>query len=405
VPTFRYRAVTVAGETVSGDLEASDQAAAVARVQAMGHYPVAAEEASAVSLAGLLTRDLLGDRVRPGELRLVTRELATLLRASLSLERSLEVLSGGTASRGSRKLMASVLEHIREGDSFADALQRHEGVFPPVYVGMVRAGEAGGALEAAVSRLADFLDRAHRMRETVKSALVYPVLLIVLSVVSVAILLGVVLPQFRPLFEGAGKTLPTGARALLAIGDGVAAYWWLGLGAAIGFGVLARHLLRRPAARLAWHKQVLRLPMLGPLAAKIELARFSRTLGTLLGNGVTLMTAMSVSVRTVSNMVVAHAIDAVAGEARAGKGLADPLARSGVFPDLAVHLIRVGEESDQLKDMLIKVAEIYEEEVGRTVERLMALLVPTLTVTIGGVVAAIIMTILSAILSVYDLAV
>jgi general secretion pathway protein F len=192
---------------------------------------------------------------------------------------------------------------------------------------------------------------------------------------------------------------------LLAVGDGVAAYWWLGLGAAIGLGVLARHLLRRPAARLAWHKQVLRLPMLGPLAAKIELARFSRTLGTLLGNGVTLMTAMSVSVRTVSNMVVAHAIDAVAGEARAGKGLADPLARSGVFPDLAVHLIRVGEESDQLKDMLIKVAEIYEEEVGRTVERLMALLVPTLTVTIGGVVAAILMTILSAILSVYDLAV
>lgn len=400
MPVYRYRAVAASGAMLVGDIEAADAASAIARLQSLGHYPIAAAEAASPLRHAWLRRDILAGRFRPRDLRLFTQQLATLLHAGVPLERALEILAGIAQRAPVRRLLDGMLADIRGGTSFADAAAQRGNVFPPVFQGMVRAGEAGGALDAVLARLAEFLESSHATRESIKSALVYPVLLLVLSAASVAVMLTMVLPQFRALFEDSGKPLPL----VLAIGSGIAQYGLLAPAVLAAIILLVRARLRRPESRRSWHRQVLRLPLMGALVAKIELARFSRTLGTLLGNGVVLLTALGISAKTVGNLAIAAAIDEVAKHVREGRGLAEPLAATGVLPRLAVDLIRVGEESDGLKDMLLKIAQIYDEEVKRTIERLMALLVPALTITIGVMVAAIITSILTGILSVYDLA-
>jgi general secretion pathway protein F len=408
MPTYRYRALAATGNLLSGSLEAPDRLAAVQRLQTLGHYPIAAEEVSegaAGSLWAWLNRDLMRRHVTRRDLRLFAQQLATLLNAGLSLERSLEILLGLADADALRTLIGALLHDIRDGVAFSDAVARRAADFPPFFVSMVRAGEAGGALETVLQRIADLLERAHELRESIKSALVYPALLMVLSMASIAILLTVVLPQFKPLFDNAGKALPLSTRLIMALGDDVARYWWVAAAAIAAAALLARAQLRKPEIRRRWHGALIRLPLLGRLIAEVETARFSRTLATLLDNGVALLAAMQVAGQTITNLVIAQAVARVSTAVREGKGLAEPLAQSGAFPRLAVHMIRVGEETGELPAMLAKIAEIYEQEVKRTVERLMALLVPALTVSMGLIVAGIIVSMLTAILSVYDLAV
>jgi general secretion pathway protein F len=403
---YRYEAVSASGELMAGEMEAETQAAVIERLQSLGHVPIRADIAARGKLARLLTRDLrLRRRRRTGNLALLTQQLATLLHAGLSLDRALELAETVATRESERQCLREVLARVRGGSSLADAMAAQPEVFPRFYIGMVRAGEMGATLDATLRHLAEFLEKSQAARQQITSALIYPMIVLATGLGSIAVLFGFVIPRFRPLFEDAGEALPLADRAVLAVADLVDNYWWAGL-VALGLAalVVARQL-RGTAARQRWDRRLLRLPLIGDLIVKAEVARFSRSLGTLLKNGVSPLPALAITQDTLSNSAVAAAVATLGDSLKQGKGLAEPLSRAKLVPALAVQLIRVGEETARLEEMLIKVAEIFDQEVTRSVERLLALLVPGITILLGIVVALVIGSILTAVLSIYELAV
>ena len=403
---FRYEAVSASGELVAGEMEAENQAAVIARLQNQGHVPIRADEASVSFLSRLMSWEFRAWKKRPvRNLALLTQQLATLLHAGLSLDRALELAQTVVAKESERECLHAVLDKVRGGSSLADAMATRSDVFPKFYVGMVRAGEAGASLDSTLRHLAEFLEKSQAARQQIVSALIYPMIVLVTGALSIAVLFGFVLPRFRPLFEEAGANLPFAAQAILAVTDVLNGYWWAILAALALIAAAIARQFRRDEARRKWDRRLLRLPLLGDLVTKAEIARFSRTLGTLLRNGVSPLAALAITQEVLSNSAVAEAVGAVADSLKQGKGLAEPLSHTTVVPILAVQLIRVGEETARLEEMLLKVAEIFDEEVRRSVERLMALLVPGITIALGVVVAVVIGSILTAVLSVYELAV
>jgi len=304
-----------------------------------------------------------------------------------------------------RACVRGLHDKISGGATLADAMAAESSAFPDFCVSMVRAGEAGGSLDAVLARLAEYLERSRAAREHIKSALVYPAIVAVICIGSIAVLLGFVVPRFRPLFDQAGTALPASASALLAASDFFADYWWLALLALAAAAAIVYRQFRNPAARKAWQRLALRLPLVGPLISKFEIVQLSRTLGTLLKNGVSLLSALAITRETTRNVVFGEAIAFVAERAQTGKGLAEPMRASGIFPALVVHLMRVGEESGRQDEMLFKLAEIYESELRQSTDRLLALIGPALTIVMGAIVAGVIGSILTAVLSIYDLAI
>jgi general secretion pathway protein F len=267
----------------------------------------------------------------------------------------------------------------------------------------VRAGEAGGSLDEVLARIAGFLDQAEALSEQVKSALIYPILVLAIAGLSIGVLLTVVLPQFTPLFEGADAELPLLTQILIGLGDFMQRYRWalaLGLIATVW---LVRRQWRRPASRARIDAWLLRLPLVGPLVAKIDTARFARTLGTLLANGVPVLSALAIVQDSLGNASLRQAVADASTGVKEGRGLAEPLGRSNLIPTLAVHLLSVGERSGRLEPMLMKIADVFDREVRGTIERLMALLVPAITIALGLIIALIIGAIMMAILSTYQL--
>lgn len=408
MPRFHFRAVAGSGEVVEGALDATNEAEVVTQLRHQGHMPLrvvpAAAGASGGSLAAWLNQPVLGRRrINRRDVAIMTRELATLLDAGLTLDQSLRLMIDLVEGEALPRLLTDLLEQVQGGSSLADALARHDDVFSQAYISMVRAGEAGGSLDEVLARLANFLDRAEALSDQVKSAMVYPILVLAIAGLSIVILLTVVLPQFTPLFEDAGAELPLLTRVLLVVGDLLQGYWWALVLAMIGAVLLVRRAWRRPASRARIDAWLLRLPLLGPLLAKIDAARLARTLGALLGNGVPLLNALAIVQDTLGNATLRQAVAEASSGAKEGRGLAEPLGASGRFPPLAVHLISVGERSGRLEPMLLKIAELFDADVRATIERLMSLLVPMMTITLGLIIALIIGAILMAILSAYQL--
>lgn len=402
---FSYKAVTPEGEAQEGNMDGLSQAAVVERLQSMGLIPIRVEESAASAVAqtnggGLFAKD----RISQDDVAVFTQEIATLLRAGLPLDRCLEILISLSANEPVRQLMSQLREDVRGGASLSTAMDARKGVFTRFYLNMIRAGEAGGALDVVLQRLTEFMERSKELRDTVKSALIYPAILVTVSVLSVAILLVWVVPQFSQMFEESGKALPLPTQVVIAAGDAVRNYWWAIVLVVVGGFAWFGKQMREPASRLRWDKRLLNLPLVGDLIAKLEVARFSRTLGTLIGNGVTLLAALSIVKETLSNTVMSQALTEVAAQLKEGKGLGKPLLETGLFPKLAVHLVMVGEETGKLQEMLIRVADIYDREVQTAVKRLLALMEPVLILGLGLVIGGIIMSILVAILSVNDLA-
>ena len=405
MPLYRYRAVSAADEVIEGEMEAHSQSAVIERLQELGHLPIRADEIAPGDRGSLLQRDLFANRkVSRRVVALITGELATMLGAGLPLDRALEILVSLADKENVAKLLVRVLDGVRGGASLADAMADQDGAFPDFYVSMVRAGEAGGTLDVVLARLATFLEKSQALTDSVRSALIYPMILLVMAGLSVVILLTLVIPEFKPLFDDAGEALPLATRVLVAVGEVFERWFWLMALVAIALVLFVRHRLANAAFRLRWDGMMLRLPLFGDLTRKIEVARFARTLGTLLGNGVALLSALTIVKDTLSNTVIGAAVEGVADRLKEGKGLAEPMATSGVFPALAVQLVRVGEETGELETMLTKVADIFDGEVGRTTQRLLSLLVPLLTIGLGLLIAAIIGSVLVAFLSVNELA-
>lgn len=402
---FRYVAVDPASQTIEGRMDAASKSAVVECLHASGHVPIRIEESGLLTLHNTDVAELFRSRrVSRRSLALVTSQLATLLHAGLALDESLAILAELMERPREKQALLTLREKISGGATLADAMAAQPQVFPGFYVSMVRAGEAGASLEAVLNRLAEFLERSEAAKEHVKSALLYPAIVAVTCCLSIAVLMMFVVPRFRPLFEQAGSALPAAARLLLAASDFINAFWWLGVLVPLILALILRWQFKPPASRARWERLFLKLPLVGDLIAKVEVVRFSRTLATLLKNGVSLLAALTITRETIGNQVFVGALNHVLDRVKSGKGLAEPLAQTKVFPALAIHLIRVGEESGRQDEMLFKIADIFETETHRTIDRMLALLGPLLTVVLGLVVAGVIGTILTAILSVYDLA-
>jgi general secretion pathway protein F len=404
MPIFQYKAVTESNEIIEGEMEAPGAAAVVERLRGLGQLPLHAREIKGNERVRRRKWELFARRVSRHDVTLITHELATLLKAGIALDRAFVILIDLCENDTSRNLLTRILGRLRGGVSLANALAEEEDTFPPYYATMVRAGEASGALDVVLGRLAEFLEKSQKLRETVKTALYYPIFLLMMAVISIVILLTIVVPQFKPLFESAGTALPVSTQILVGVGDFVRGYGWLIVLGLVAAYFLMRRYLATGEGRRRWDGFLLGLPFIGGLLTKIEVARFSRTASTLLQNGVSLLPALVIVRDILSNSIIASSIDSIAARLKEGRGLAEPLAATGLFPRLVIHLVRVGEETGQLEDMLTKLADIYDEEVGRTTARLLALLVPVLTIGMGVMVAAIIGSILTAILSVNTLA-
>jgi len=405
MPRYRYEAVDAAGDVLHDELEAASPEAAVERLRDQGFLPLSVAESRGGLLGGGLGQPLFSRRrtLSRKAVTLLTQQLSSLLHAGMPLDRALTILISVTDDPQTRPLLERVQEKVRGGASLADALEV-QGVFSRFYLNMIRAGEAGGALDVVLKRLTEFLERSQALRETVTSALIYPIILLSVSALSVIILLTFVVPQFERLFADAGKALPLATQIVIAAGDGFRHYWWVGaIVIALLTGAMRRQLIH-PESRIRWDRRFLRLPLFGDLIAKVETARMARTLGTLLGNGVSLLSALTIVRETLTNQVLVTELGTVAEHVKSGRGLADPLQETGGFPKLAVQMIRVGEETGQLQEMLLQVADTYDAEVGTAVKRMLTLLEPALILGLGVIIAGIIMSILVAILSLNELA-
>ena len=405
MPRYRYEAVDNTGEVLHDEIEAPTPEAAVERLRDQGLLPLSVNEAQSGFLRGGLGQPLFSKRraLPRKSITLLTQQLANLLHAGMPLDRALTILISVSENEQTQNLLERVQEKVRGGASLADALEA-QSAFSRFYLNMIRAGEAGGALEVVLKRLTEFLERSQALRETVTSALIYPIILLSVSALSVIILLTFVVPQFQQLFADAGKALPLATQIVIAVGDGFRHYWWVGAMLLVLLVVALRQQLSQPASRARWDRWFLRLPLFGDFIAKVETARLSRTLGTLLGNGVSLLNALTIVRETLTNQVLATALGEVAEHVKTGRGLAEPLLEAGNFPKLAVQMIRVGEETGQLQEMLLQVADTYDGEVQTAVKRMLTLLEPALILGLGVIIAGIIMSILVAILSLNELA-
>lgn len=405
MPRYRYEAVDAAGEVLRDQLEATSPEAAIERLRDQGLLPLSVAETKGGFLRGGLGQPLFSKRraLSQKTIMLLTQQLSSLLNAGMPLDRALTILNSVIDDKQSKELLDRVQEKVRGGSTLADALEA-QGAFSRFYLNMIRAGETGGALEVVLKRLTEFLERSQALRETVTSALIYPLILLSVSALSVIILLTFVVPQFQRLFADAGKALPLATQIVIAVGDGFRYYWWVGVIVILLLVAAMRQQLHQPESRMRWDRWFLRLPLLGDLIAKVETARLSRTLGTLLGNGVSLLNALTIVRETLSNRVLADALGEVAEHVKSGRGLADPLLESGNFPKLAVQMVRVGEETGQLQEMLLQVANTYDVEVQTAIKRMLTLLEPAMILGLGVIIAGIIMSILIAILSLNDLA-
>lgn len=403
MPLFRYKAADAQGGVLEGEMEARAPDSVAEHLQAQGFMPIQIEEAMAGSGGGWLG-GFGRARVSQDEIAMMTREISTLLRAGLPLDRALEIVVNLSANDEVAEILGEVRQDVRGGSSLYAALEAQKGVFSRFYLNMIRAGEAGGALEIVMLRLTEFMERAKDLRETVKSALIYPAILVMVAVVSVVVLLIFVVPQFTQMFEESGKALPLATQIVVSAGEFLQTWWWALLGGSLALYALFRRQMADPDSRYRWDEGFLALPLVGDLIAKIEMARFSRTLGTLLDNGVSLLAALSIVKETLSNSVMAERLDEVATKLREGKGLGPPLMEAEVFPKLGVHMVMVGEETGRLSEMLIQVADVFDREVQTAVKRTLSLLEPALILGLGLVIGAIIMSILVAILSVNELA-
>ncbi len=401
---YQYKAADSSGKVVQGTLEGNSQEQVVAQLHALGQIPIRVEPANAAQQPAVKrSRKPRGRRVSGDQMIAMTRELGTLLQAGLPLTRALEILASLSEGDGIARVLANVQERVRQGASLADAFEAEHGLFGRFYVNLLRAGEASGALETMLVRLANHMEQSKEVRDRLLSALIYPAILVVVALASIFILLGYVVPQFSEMFAGAGQSLPLPTRITIAVGEALQQYGWLGLLVFAGGAVLLRHQLSVPASRLRWHARWLALPVAGTIITRIEVARFARTLGLLLHNGIPLLQALSIVKDTMGNLVIANGVDSVARSLKEGHSLSAPLAEAARFPQFAVNMIRVGEESGHLEEMLLQLADIYERETQQTIKRALTLLEPLLILVLGIIIALVIVSILMAILSINQL--
>jgi len=415
---YAFRAARPDGQLVDGRIEAASKELALRQLRGQGFTPIRIDESGTTAAVPLAVATLpAAPATTPGrrlffadrgpdhtDVHALTGELAIMLRAGLSLDRALRVLAGMARKPSVRAMLEDLLTSVKAGKGLSQALLAHQALFGEFYINMVRSGEAGGQLAEVLTRLAEHLERVRALRESVVSALLYPAILVVVAAVSVFLILAFVIPQFESLFTDMGEALPLPTRIIVAAGHVVVDWGWLlalALAAAI---VLGRRWLRTPAGRRWRDARLLRLPALGSVVQKFEITRFARSMGTLLGSGVAIVPAIRIASETMDNVCLRAAMTGVVPAIKQGGRMAEALAATGLFTPLALNMVRLGEETGRLDDMLLELARVHDHEVQAGVKRALTLLEPLLILGLGGVIAVIIMSILMGILSINDLA-
>ncbi len=400
---YQYKAVTAEGRVIEGTLEAADEKTVVTRLQEQGQLPI---RVYSEEDRGWWGHDFnwpwQKKRVSQADLLVFTQQMAVLAGAGLPLDRSLAILGDLTENEYLSEIVRDLLREIKGGKSLSEGLSMYPQVFPRIYANLVKAGEISGALDQIMERLAEYLERAEELRNHVISSLIYPAILVFVAIVSFVILIGFVIPKFEVIFDNAGAPIPFPMQLMLAASGFLTSYWWLLLGGLVAGVYSFRKWRGTVEGRLKWDRRVLSLPLLGSVFQKMEVSRFSRTLGTLLSNSVPMIQSLNIVKEVLNNQAIATAMDPVKAGVKKGEGLVQPLRQSGVFPVFAVHLLEVGEETGRMDAMLLQVAETYDRELRTSLKRLIAFFEPVIILIMGTVFGFMIVSILYSILSIND---
>jgi type IV pilus assembly protein PilC len=384
--TFIYSARTVTGEMQNGELDVKDRDEVVGFLRKQRMVPLKIEEKQSASfqIPGM------GSDVSTRDVVIFTRQFATMINSGLPLVQSLDILAKQSENKALRKVIEQVLYNVESGQTLADAMRDHEKVFPELYVNMVAAGEAGGILDTILLRLAVFLEKADALKRKIKGAMIYPAVIMTVAAGAVAVLLIFVIPTFQTMFASAGVELPGPTQFVIFLSETLQARWWafvIGIFMAV---TLLRQWYRTPTGQLALDRLMLNLPILGPMQRKAAIARFTRTLGTLVASGVSILDGLEITAKTSGNRVLHDAIMESRTSIAGGDTISEPLKKSGVFPPMVTSMINVGEQTGGLDEMLTKIADFYDEEVDAAVEALLAAMEPIMIVFLGVIVGGMI---------------
>ncbi|MCX8037804.1 MAG: type II secretion system inner membrane protein GspF [Candidatus Sumerlaeia bacterium] len=395
MPTFSYRAKDPKGDTIAGTMEADGPQAVTARLQAMGYFPLQIrDETQARKASSGLFLNLRRARIRTADLTTFNRQLADLLGAGITLVKALNVIVSQTPSEALREIINQVMTDVQGGDTLAKAMAKHPRAFSKLYVAMVRAGETGGMLENVLARLADFAEAEQELKGRVQTMLIYPVIMVFVGIAAIAVLMTVVMPKITRIYQDMNQTLPGITQALISISNFLGQYWWAVLA---GIGVLIAALwryMKTPDGKTLIDTWILQVPVLGTVVQKREIARFARTFGALLRNGVSILPALEIVIEVMTNFVVRREVAQIPQNISQGAGVAKPLRASKVFPAVVVNMIAIGEETGRLPDVLERVARSYEVEVDRSVRALVSLIEPLIILIMGLVVGFIVVAML-----------
>ena len=419
MPDYAWKAARADASILEGRLSAPSQARAMQQLRSQGLTLLSIQEAGAAAaaspIAGIkplhggepsrLSRLLTNQNVTQADILVMSSELSIMLKAGLALDNALRVLIGMNAKPGMMKLTQTLLEDVKGGVSLSKALAKHPQQFSDFYINMIRSGEASGQISAVLERLVEHLERLKALRESVISAIIYPCILLGVAVISLVAMLGFVVPQFETLVNDMGDALPAPTRLVMVVGKAFTDYAPVMAVVLLGVFLLVQRWLKSSTGRRWWQSSVLRVPLLGALVLKYNMTLFSRSLGTLLGNGVPLISALHIATQTVGNDILRNALQGIPGKVKGGGKMVDALKSSGVFEPLAINLIKVGEETGRMGPMLLELARIFNADVETGIKRGLTLLEPLLIIVLGLMIASIIVSILLGILSVNDLAV
>jgi len=415
MPKFSYVALDPRGKEITGVLESENTTAAVSRIREMGYFPTNVAEADKVAgkkggkgstpgasgggksggkkgLGGLELKFLSSGKVKNKLLTAFTRQLATLIDAGLPLLRGLDVLRKGEKNPTLKRTLQRLAESVEGGSTFSEALAQHPKIFNRLYVNMVRAGEAGGVLDVTLGRLADFQEKAQKIKNKVVSAMVYPTVVIFVALAIVTFLMVVIVPKFQEIFQDLleGKPLPWLTLFVLHVSNLVQHQFLLVAGAIAAVVVSIKMIGKTVKGRFYLDKLKLNAPLFGQMIRKVGIARFSRTLGTLVASGVPILQALNIVRETSGNAVIAKAVSQIHDAVKEGERIVQPLEASGVFPPMVVSMVDVGEETGALPDMLMKVADVYDDEVDNAVAAMTSLLEPIMIVVLAVIVGTIV---------------
>lgn len=391
MPTFVYKARNFDGKIVSGEMDSDSKETCIAKLREKGFYVTSIQEKKS---GGAFDLGTLWERsVSSSEVCIFARQFATMISSGVPLVRCLTILQQQAENPTLKRIIGQIRSDVESGSTFSKALEKHPKVFSDLFCSLVRAGEVGGILDQILNRLADYLESAENLKSKVKGALTYPIVVFSIAILVVIAIVMFVLPQFKEIFSGMNVDLPLATQMLLGLSDFMVGWWFVIIPLILGIPFLIYQFFQTKTGKRIFDINILKVPAIGMMMRKVAVAKFTRTLGTLISSGVPILQALEVTAATAGNVVIQEAIEKTRMSIREGESIAEPLKNSNVFPPMVVQMIAVGEETGELDKMLIKIADFYDSEVDNAVKGLTSIIEPLVIVFMGIIIGGIVMAV------------